>query len=145
MVLKIFLRLFLLCTTSVLACHAEALAVWLPARVLGIVYPSEAKFARIEGDVRARCILREDGSVADVIILSGHPVLARSVKANLLRWTFRRSNDEREKEREAMVAFSFQFKGSCDNHRGCKEEYWFDYPGRVTVVSELPRVNTRNK
>jgi TonB family protein len=141
MVLKKSLRVLFLCAASLPTYNAESLAAWLPARVLGAVYPREAKFARIEGTVRARCIIREDGSVAEVVILSGHPVLARSVKANLLRWTFRRADSDRKVLEEYVLTYNFRFEGSCDHHKGCKEEFWYEYPDRVTIVSELPNIN----
>ena len=88
--------------------------------------------------------MREDGTVSDVTILSGHSVLARSVKANLLRWTFKHADNENIPGDGLTVTYSFQFKGSCDNHKGCKEEFWYEPPDKITTVSELPRINTVN-
>ena len=120
--------------------NSPSASVWLPSRILGIGYPHEARNARIEGKIEAKCTIRPDGSVAEVTIVSGHPVLARSVKANLIRWIFRHS--EMAVRGEATVTYSFQLKGNCDSHKGCKEEFWFDYPDHVTIVSELPFINT---
>jgi hypothetical protein len=141
---KTFLNISLLLgVTLALVSHAETATTWIPARILGAIYPQEAKFARIEGIVEAKCSIRPNGSVADVTILSGHPVLARSVKTNLLQWTFRLADSASKPGLEALVVYSFQLKGSCDNHKGCKEQFWFEYPGQVTVISELPRINTK--
>lgn len=141
---KTFVNAFLLLYfTFAQMSHVETATAWLPARILGAIYPLEAKFARIEGIVEAKCSIRDDGTVKRVDILSGHPVLARLVKANLLQWTFRRA-DASGKPEEARVIYTFHLKGSCDNHKGCKEQFWFEYPGQVTIVSELPHINTKN-
>jgi outer membrane biosynthesis protein TonB len=113
-----------------------------PARILGATYPQEAKFGRIEGIVEAKCSIRQVGTVAAVVIVSGHPVLASSVKANLLQWTFHRTENASQREEEVRVVYSFQLNGRCDSHKGCKEQFWFEYPGQVAVISELPRINT---
>jgi len=114
---------------------AEAATELSPARVLGMTYPVEARGARIEGDVKATCSIRSDGSVTDVTIISGHRVLARSVISNLYRWTFRRSDNESGAAGQVIVRYSFHLKGDCVRSTNCKEEYWYEFPDHITVVS----------
>lgn len=121
--------------------HARPATVWTPAKVLAMVYPREARSARIEGTVQAKCLIKEDGTVADVVILSGHPVLARSAKANLLRWAFRRVEAGKQTEENAVVTYDFKLEGNCDKYNRCNEEFWYEAPDRVTIVSELPNIN----
>jgi len=85
--------------------------------------------------------MRQDGSVADVEILSGPPILAQAVKANLLRWTFKTSDVDKEAQRNPRIVLSLQLKGDCNPHRKCNEEFWFEYPDRVSVVSKTRYLN----
>jgi hypothetical protein len=143
MLLKTFLKASLfLCFSLAQSSCARIPAIWLPARILGATYPHEAKSARIQGIVDAKCSIRQNGSVAAVTILSGHPILARSVKANLLQWTFRLQDGSSNHNLETLIVYNFQLKGDCDWHSGCKELFWFDYPGKVSVISEVPRILT---
>lgn len=139
---KTFHKTLLMCAVLVFISYAEASTSWLPARVLAMVYPWDARAARIEGDVQASCSLRSDGSVADVVIISGHPVLARSVRTNLLRWIFRRADSGGGPLKQVKVTFSFQLKGNCIRSNKCKEESWYEYPDHIIVVSEMPPLNT---
>ena len=66
-------------------------------------YPREAMYAHIEGDVQVRCSIREDGSVSKAAILSGHPVLARSAKKNVERWTFKHVSEQIKAGGEAVL------------------------------------------
>jgi TonB family protein len=83
---------------------------------LGMSYPREAMFARIEENVKIRCSIRDDGSVSRVAVLSGHPVLARSAKKNAERWTFKNVSERiKAVGGAAIVTYTFQLKGSCDS------------------------------
>lgn len=125
----------------VLAVSAYAVASpgWLPARILGTSYPRIAQLARLGGEVKARALIRSDGSVSRVEILSGHPLLGRTVEANLMRWTFRSANKEIKGNESFTVTYEFRIEGVC-REGACKEECWLEYPNRVICVSEAPRV-----
>ncbi|NWG14299.1 MAG: energy transducer TonB [Acidobacteria bacterium] len=113
----------------------------MPTRILGLRYPRVARAARIEGVVQARCSVRSDGSVADVTIHSGHPLLVPEVKANLRRWRFQSSSRDERPTAEAVVTYDFKLRGRCDEYNRCDEEFWFEGPNRVIVLSEMPRLN----
>lgn len=113
---------------------------WVPVRILGLSYPRIAQLARLEGTVQARCWIRIDGSVARVEIVSGPPLLGHSVETNLLRWVFRHGDAVAGTPEWFAMTYEFHIKGTC-NDGSCKEEFWFEYPNHVTVVSEAPRVN----
>jgi TonB family protein len=51
-------------------------------------YPSTAKAARIQGRVTAEVSLTEAGTVADVELIHGHPMLAPETLRTLKTWTF---------------------------------------------------------
>jgi TonB family protein len=136
-----FLRVPIICVALVFTAYAETPMAWKPIRVLGAIYPKEAQFAGIQGVVEAKCSVRVDGSVEDVVSISGHIVLARAVRSNLLQWKFQ-ANEEGKLNEQIIIKYNFQLKGSCDNHKGCKQEFWFDYPSEVTVIAERPHSNT---
>ncbi len=136
-----YLKVFVIgCLLLSSTAKAQDSGRWIPARVLGAVYPQVAKFSRISGTVEAKCNLRANGSVATVDIVSGHPVLAHYVKSNLLQWMFTLEGNTKTVKGEVHVIFIFRFDGDCDRHKECKEQFWFDFPERVTVISELPTV-----
>jgi len=132
----------ILCGTLLFAFCADSSAGWLPARILGLQYPQVARAARIEGTVVAICTVQSDGSIGGVEILSDPPLLASAVKANLIRWTFRRTDAGSKAEDRILVTYTFDLKGDCDKYNRCKEEFWYEPPDRVTVVSEMPNLDT---
>ncbi len=52
-------------------------------------YPPLAKAASIVGKVRAEIIVNESGDVADVTLLSGHPMLAPSAIVAIRKWKYK--------------------------------------------------------
>lgn len=50
------------------------------------------------GEVQIRCLIDSDGVVKDVILLSGHPLLASAAAANVKQWRFQppQGNDRPE-------------------------------------------------
>lgn len=53
------------------------------------IYPNFARQAHREGTVELRAIISSDGTVQDVQILSGDPILARSAHDAVAQWRFR--------------------------------------------------------
>jgi TonB family protein len=53
------------------------------------VYPPEAKNARIQGTVRFRVILNADGTVQNLQLVSGHPLLVRAARDAVQQWVYR--------------------------------------------------------
>ena len=89
---KALLCALIYAAVGTITAFAGSVGGWNPARVLGMEYPREAKFARISGTVQVSCSIQDDGTVSDVSVLSGHPVLARHVKTNIERWSFKRDS-----------------------------------------------------
>jgi TonB family protein len=52
------------------------------------VYPDVARQAGIEGTVGLRATIRKDGTVQDVRVLSGHPLLAQAAAQAIRRWRY---------------------------------------------------------
>jgi len=51
-------------------------------------YPAVAKQLRIEGSVELEATVAEDGTVEEVTIVSGNPVLTKPAAAALKKWKF---------------------------------------------------------
>jgi protein TonB len=51
-------------------------------------YPPVAKQLRIEGTVELQAVVAENGTVEDVTIVSGNPVLTRPAATALKKWKF---------------------------------------------------------
>ena len=51
-------------------------------------YPQLAKVARIQGVVRLEAIISRDGTVQDLKVLSGHPLLVKSALEAVQRWRY---------------------------------------------------------
>jgi TonB family protein len=121
----------------VAACWAQSSEIWLPSKILGIVYPRLARFSRVEGEVKAKCLIKEDGSVATVEILSSpHNWLSDEVKRNLSQWRFRRDSPGAQKN-EVIVTYTFRLSGECEDSRLCKEtEFWYEYPYHAVAIAD---------
>jgi periplasmic protein TonB len=51
-------------------------------------YPLLAKMARIQGAVRLEAIISKDGTIQDLKVLSGHPLLVKSALEAVQRWRY---------------------------------------------------------
>jgi len=51
-------------------------------------YPPLAKMARIQGEVRLDAIISKDGTIQDLKVISGHPLLVSSAMAAVQRWRY---------------------------------------------------------
>lgn len=51
-------------------------------------YPPLAKMARIQGTVRLEAIISRDGTIQDLKVISGHPLLVKSALEAVQRWRY---------------------------------------------------------
>lgn len=51
-------------------------------------YPPLAKMARIQGTVRLEAVISKDGTIQDLKVLSGHPLLVKSAMEAVQRWRY---------------------------------------------------------
>jgi protein TonB len=51
-------------------------------------YPPLAKMARIQGTVRLEAIISKDGTIQDLKVLNGHPLLVKSALEAVQRWRY---------------------------------------------------------
>ncbi|MDZ7638091.1 MAG: energy transducer TonB [Bryobacterales bacterium] len=63
----------------------EAMAISRP----GPAYPELAKRARVQGDVQLNAIIGADGSIRELRVQSGHPLLVRAAVEAVSQWRYR--------------------------------------------------------
>jgi periplasmic protein TonB len=51
-------------------------------------YPPLAKMARIQGSVRLEAVISKDGTIQDLKVLSGHPLLVKTALEAVQRWRY---------------------------------------------------------
>jgi protein TonB len=51
-------------------------------------YPPLAKMARIQGTVRLEAIISKDGTIQDLKVISGHPLLVKAALEAVQRWRY---------------------------------------------------------
>jgi protein TonB len=51
-------------------------------------YPAEAKQARIQGQVKLVAIIAKDGTVRDLTVISGHPLLVPAALEAVRQWVY---------------------------------------------------------
>jgi protein TonB len=52
------------------------------------VYPPLAKAARVSGEVRLAAVIAPDGTIMDLRVLGGHPLLIPAALAAVKQWVF---------------------------------------------------------
>ena len=75
------------------------------------VYPPLAKAARVSGEVRLRAVIARDGTIMDLRVLSGHPLLIPAALAAVKQWVFQPTylnGDPVEVATEIIVDFTLQ-------------------------------------
>jgi Gram-negative bacterial TonB protein C-terminal len=107
----------------------------LPIHVESLVYPSLARFARIQGDAILVAHIGSDGSVSIPVLKSGHPLLIHVAEDNLKKWKFQTGE---EQEMEITYHFKLKEPASYSPITDCQ----FDLPNSVTVTSDIPDVDT---
>jgi TonB family protein len=126
----------LLVATNVYA----ALAACAPITIVGSKYPHAARSARIQGLVRVSVMIAEDGSVKDIQINTGHPVLGRFVRSELRHWKFGTQEPASGDCSAFEMTWSFRLIGYCDDAPRCDSRFVLVYPNEVTITSQIPRI-----
>jgi protein TonB len=72
-------------------------------------YPAVAKQLKLEGTVEVEAVVAEDGSVEQVNIVSGNPVLTKAAVAAVKKWKFNPIKAD-GKPTKALAPLSLSFK-----------------------------------
>jgi TonB family protein len=105
-----------------------------PVRVVSLRYPCLALKVKLQGTVRVRCRIAEDGSCPDPAIDSGHPLFLREVTENLKLWRFPVLKNGSEL-RSITIEYRFEIRGVRvpeDDPEACVT---FEFPNRVLVTA----------
>jgi TonB family protein len=112
--------------------HAEGLTV---KRLVGIEYPVIAAQAQIQGRVVLECTIANDGTVENVGVLSGHPILSKAAKINIEKWRFSVPDAKPKRFRIAHFTYEFSLEGVC-TAPNCSTEFEFEAPAIVRVRTQ---------
>lgn len=75
-------------------------------------YPTLAKAARIQGNVVLQAIISKDGSIQDLQLVSGHPMLVQAAIGAVRQWRYRPYLlNEQPVEVETTITVIFQLQG----------------------------------
>ena len=105
-------------------------------KVVSMEYPRIATMARITGNAVLRVRIDSNGKVLSATGLSGHPILVKGAKANIMLWRFAAGKSAGEKaESDFDFTYVFKLKGVSHSDRTCSSLI-YEYPNKVTVVSD---------
>jgi TonB family protein len=114
------------------------------AKLAPLIYPPLARQTRITGDVELKLEVRPDGSVASVVVVKGHPLLAVPAQDNAKNSRFECGNcGEETRSYHFTYTFNLDQPGSCGvTSQKPTAEQVQPYPGisqtigHVTVVDQ---------
>lgn len=115
---------------------------WTPQRVAGLDYPPIARGTGLEGTVGLTCRLDGQGNVtsAEVRFESKSnrtlQILKDAAIENAKKWRFVRTAHSETHAPEATLKYQFKLMGT--TRLTPRQEFTFDYPDTVTIVSEMP-------
>jgi TonB family protein len=102
-----------------------------PIHVESLIYPSLARYARIQGDAVLTAQIGSDGRVPSPIRKSGHPILLQAAEENLKKWKFQPGEFQE-------MEITYHFKLSEQLSDSAPTECAFDLPDSVTVFAHIP-------
>jgi len=103
-------------------------------RFVAPLYTPAARQSQIQGTVRLRVTLRDDGSPDDINALEeGHPLLRESAVDALKKWQFCRSAGL-AREHELVITFKFELDGNATDS-WFPTEVRFERPATVEIVA----------
>ena len=132
--MRIATLLFLLCLTEAPATLGQKDDHVLPT-VTGFEcpkYPSDAKSMRLQGTVKL-LVTTNGHLVADVKVLSGHPVLARAATKNAQTWKFAESSSI-----AFTVTYVYASEGNYKRDPVTNCDAKMELPTHVTVSTQFP-------
>src|SRR5438445_12372647 len=100
------------------------------SHVESLSYDSFARQACIQGDVVVQITVNEEGTVAQEMLISGHPLLAKEVEKNVILWRFRQGMAE-----TIRVTYEFRLEEPA-TYKEPISIMTFDLPYKVRVTSK---------
>jgi outer membrane biosynthesis protein TonB len=123
------------CMTNVALCQAPQPRPS-ATRIVGMEYPGAARLAFLQGAVDLVATISPDGTVGEIRVLSGPPLLATPAKETLSKWRFA-GRAAPAGQCEAKFVFSFVLlPGTCNSGSHCPSEFQVDLPDSVRVSAQ---------
>jgi TonB family protein len=104
------------------------------------VYPQIARQARITGEVKLALNVAADGSVTDVKVLSGHPMLIQSAITSVKKWKFHCVDCAYGEAFRHEFTVGFKLANF-----DCNSGFWntdYEFPNKVILTRTLPCIDT---
>jgi TonB family protein len=98
-------------------------------------YPTVARQARIQGEVRLSISVGADGKVVSAEASAGPEILAAYAKANILRWSYTPIG----KPMKLAVVYTFRLEPP-EKERTPVPKIELESPLHIVIISNLPRV-----
>ena len=137
---KLLLSLYALMLLS-LRTGGQSVGEWRPSEMSGFHYPALARSAGIEGTVTVDCKIELDGTVSNVVVISGNGFLSPTAISAARTWRFKSSEGSPAKG-TFRLTFEFHLGKRLKSER-CPEEserLTFEYPNLVRLLSDRPPV-----
>lgn len=111
---------------------------WVIAHLESMEYPRVAAQAGTQGVVTLECRLSDRGEVMSVNVVSrpSRDLLARAAVANVKKWRFRTIRSDAPMPATVRITYTFRLEGECAGAGRCRTEFQYDFPDRVTVISQ---------
>jgi TonB family protein len=97
------------------------------------IYPPLAKSARVRGDVKLKATIGRDGTIQDLEVLSGHPLLVPSAIQAVQQWVYKPTLVNGEAvEVITTIDVNFQLSGKRDPSEIAEQALAQLQPGAIT-------------
>jgi TonB family protein len=114
---------------------AADVSMWIPSRIQAMKYPILGLQAQISGKVHMLVNLDENGTVAEVRVVSGPTLLANAARENMRLWKFI-AVPGKVVAGPVTIAFLYDFQLQGDARFAPTTDFVYEYPGIVRVTSQ---------
>jgi TonB family protein len=102
------------------------------SHIESLAYETLARQAALQGDVALEIEINTDGSVSNVRVLSGHPLLAKDAEENIKLWRFQSGH-------ATPLKMSYEFRLAEQNVKlKSAPVFTYESPDRVRISSSWP-------
>lgn len=112
----------------------------LPTRIEGCSYPILGYQAKIAGNVKLSATISANGTPVDIVVISGHRILAKAAVENLQKWKFGLLCTITPDAPTAVLTYEFRLGNETSSRP--KSTFAYEHPLRVVIWTELPRLVT---
>lgn len=129
-------RTLAIVTTALWPLVVQGLAAERPISMTSLHYPCLALRARVQGTIRVRCTIDNDGKCSGAEIVRGHPLFARAAVENAKKWRFAKLVGI-SASRTTDIDYQFQIRGVRNSETQPDVEVTFELPNRVFIIAPI--------